>query len=115
VVSVTRAKFQMKGEAYDPQLKPKKLRKKELEKLKRQREKLFAWIPDKLKGERYKHEKVIVIRNLFDPEEFDRDPGRILDYTSRIRAQCSKFGTITKLTLYDKVSFIMRGYGCLSC
>jgi HIV Tat-specific factor 1 len=101
----------MKGDAYDPQLKPKKLRKKELEKLKRQREKLFAWIPDKLKGERYKHEKVIVIRNLFDPEEFDRDPGRILDYTSRIRAQCSKFGTITKLTLYDKVSFSMRGMG----
>ena len=109
-VSVQRAKFEMKGEAYDAKLKPKKLRKKELDKLKRHREKLFAWIPEKLKGERFKFEKVIVIKNLFDPEEFDRDPGRILDYTSRIRAQCSKFGTITKLALYDKVKNCYDGF-----
>ena len=30
-----------------------------------------------LQGERMKHEKVIVIKNLFDPLEFDRDPGRV--------------------------------------
>ena len=39
----------MKGDAYDPKLKPKKLNKKEKEKAAKQKEKLFAWIPDKMK------------------------------------------------------------------
>jgi len=101
VISVERAKFEMKGE-YDPSLKPKKLTKKQIEKAKKQKEKLFAWIPDKMKGERAKHEKVIVIKNMFEVEDLDRDPGLILDYSNRIRSQSSKFGTVTKVCLYDK-------------
>jgi len=101
-LKVERAKFEMKGDAYDPKLKPKKLNKKEKEKAAKQKEKLFAWIPDKMKGERGKNEKVIIIKNLFDPLEFSVDPTKILDYSARIRTQCSKFGTITKLVLFDK-------------
>jgi len=101
-LSVERAKFEMKGDAYDPKLKPKKLSKRDKEKALRQKERLFAWVPDKMKGERAKHDKVIVIKNLFDPAEFSRDPGLIIDYTSRIRSQCSKFGTCTKVCIYDK-------------
>lgn len=101
-LSVEPAKFQMKGNAYDPTLKPKKLNRKEKEKAAKHKEKLFAWVPDKIKGERAKNEKSIVIKNLFDPLEFNSDPTQILDYSARIRDQCSKFGTITKLTLYDK-------------
>jgi len=100
-ISVERAKFEMKGE-YDPKLKPKKLTKKQIEKAKKQKEKLFAWIPDKIKGERAKHEKVIVIKNMFDVEDLDTDPGLILDYSNRIRTQGGKFGTVTKVCLYDK-------------
>ena len=94
----------MKGEAYDPKLKPKKLSKRDKEKALKQKERLFAWVPDKMKGERAKHDKVIVIKNLFDPAEFRTDPGLIIDYTSRIRSQCSKFGTCTKVCIYDKES-----------
>ena len=65
VISVERAKFELKGE-YDPKLKPKKLSKKQLEKAKKQKERLFAWVPDKMRGERGKHEKVVVIKNMFD-------------------------------------------------
>jgi len=101
-LSVERAKFEMKGGTYDPKLKPKKLNKKEKEKAAKHKEKLFAWVPDKMKGERAKSEKTIIIKNLFDPLEFSSDPAKILDYSSRIRTQCSKFGTITKLTLFDK-------------
>jgi len=101
-ISVEVAKFSMKGDTYDPKMKPKKLSKKEREKMLKQRERMFAWVPDKMKGERAKHDKVIVIKNLFDPQEFNTDAGLILDYTSRIRAQCSKFGTCTKIVLYDK-------------
>ena len=43
-ISVGRAKFELKGE-YDPKLKPKKLSKKQLEKGKKQKERLFEWIP----------------------------------------------------------------------
>lgn len=100
-ISVERAKFEMKGE-YDPLLKPKKLTKKQIEKAKKQKEKLFAWIPDKIKGERAKHEKVVVIKNMFDVDDLDADPGLILDYSNRIRTQCGKFGSVTKVSLYDK-------------
>ena len=48
-MKVERAKFEMKGDKYDPKLKPKKLNKKEKEKAAKQKEKLFAWIPDKMK------------------------------------------------------------------
>ena len=100
-VKVERAKFELKGE-YDPKLKPKKLTKKQLDKAKKQKDRLFEWIPDKMRGQRAKHEKVVVIKNMFDVGEVDADPGLILDYTKNIRSQCAKFGTVAKVTLYDK-------------
>merc|ERR1712218_598104 len=100
-ISVQRAKFEMKGE-YDPKLKPKKLSKKQIEKAKKQKERLFAWVPDKMRGERGKHEKVVVIKNMFDVAALDNDPGLILDYSNNIRSQCSKFGHVAKVMLYDK-------------
>jgi hypothetical protein len=48
VVKVERAKFEMKGSAYDPTKKPKKMGKKELEKVQRRKDKLLAWIPDQV-------------------------------------------------------------------
>lgn len=100
-ISVQRAKFEMKGD-YDPKLKPKKLSKKQIEKAKKQKERLFAWVPDKMRGERGKHEKVVVIKNMFDVSALDEDPGLILDYSNNIRSQCSKFGHVVKVLLYDK-------------
>ncbi len=104
IVKVERAKFEMKGAKYDPKLKPKKLRKKEMEALKRKHEKMFAWEPEKLRGERSKRDAVIVIKNLFDPATFDRKPDLILEYSSHLREHCSKFGTIRKVVVYDKNS-----------
>jgi len=83
-------------------LKPKKLRKKELEALKRKREKALAWEPDQLRGERPKRDKVIVISNLFDPKDFDRKPELILECSSTLRETCSKFGNVRKVVVYDK-------------
>ena len=100
-ISVQRAKFEMKGD-YDPKLKPKKLSKKQIEKAKKQKERLFAWVPDKMRGERGKHEKVVIIKNMFDVADLDNDPGLILDYSNNIRAQCSKFGGVVKVLLHDK-------------
>ena len=66
IINVQRAKFEMKGEKYDPKMKPKKLGKKEKERLEKKREKMLAWEPEKMRGERSKREKVVVIKNVFD-------------------------------------------------
>ena len=71
VIDVQRAKFEMKGEKYDPKLKPKKLGKKEKEKLEKKREKALAWEPEKMRGERSKREKVVVIKNVFEKVTID--------------------------------------------
>lgn len=101
-IKVERAKFTMKGEAYDPKLKPKKKRKKDLEKLKKAQEKLFDWRPDKLRGERGKNESVIVVKNLFDPALFDKDVTLILEYQQDMREECSKCGHVKKVVIHDK-------------
>ena len=41
--------FYCSGANYDPKLKPKKLNKREKEKAAKQMERLFAWVPDKMK------------------------------------------------------------------
>jgi HIV Tat-specific factor 1 len=78
-VIVEKAKFEMKGGAYNPKLKPKKLGKKELERAKKRRDKLLAWEPDRLRGERSKRDKVLVIENVFNPVDFDADASLILE------------------------------------
>ena len=101
-VKVERAKFEMKGDKYDPKLKPKKLKKKEIELLKKKHNKIFEWQPEKLRGERSKRDKVIVIKNLFSPSEFDVNPAKILEYSNSLRERCSKFGQVRKVVIYDK-------------
>ncbi|XP_066991780.2 17S U2 SnRNP complex component HTATSF1 isoform X2 [Anabrus simplex] len=100
-ISVERAKFQMKGD-YNPNLKPKKRRKKDKEKIKKMQEKLFDWRPDKLRGERSKHERVVIIKNLFDPKIFDNDVALILEYQQDLREECSKCGDVRKVVIYDR-------------
>ena len=95
-VKVERAKFEMKGAKYDPKLKPKKLKKKELELLKKKHDKMLAWVPDKMRGERSKRDKVVVIKNLFDPDDFKDAPERILEYSANLRKHCKKFGNVSR-------------------
>lgn len=99
-IKVERAHFQLKGE-YNPALKPKKKKKKELEKLKKMQQKLFDWRPEKFVGERSKHERVVIIKNLFHPSDFDKDVQLILDYQQDLREECSKAGEVRKVVIYD--------------
>ncbi|KAF2361048.1 RNA recognition motif domain [Trinorchestia longiramus] len=100
-IRVERARFQMRGE-YDASLKPKKKKKKLIEKLQKKQEKLFAWTPEPLRGQRSKNESVVVIRNAVTPEEFMDHAERILTHTESLRAQCASFGAVKKLELYDR-------------
>ncbi|KAJ3664378.1 hypothetical protein Zmor_008555 [Zophobas morio] len=98
---VERAKFQMKG-AYDPKLKPKMKKRKEKMRLKKIQEKLFDWRPEKFVGERAKHEKVVIVKNLFEPSIFDTDVGLILEFQQDLREEVSKIGVVRKVIIYDR-------------
>lgn len=100
-IKVERAKFQMKG-AYDPKLKPKMKKRKEKLKEKRMQEKLFDWRPEKMIGERSKHEKVVIVKNVFESSMFDKDVGLILEFQQDLREECSKCGEVRKVIIYDR-------------
>ncbi|XP_060520631.1 HIV Tat-specific factor 1 isoform X2 [Cylas formicarius] len=100
-LKVERAKFQLKGE-YDPKLKPKMRKRKEKMKLKKQQEKLFDWRPEKKAGEKTKHERVVIVKNLFEPDIFDRDVGLILEFQQDLREEAGKIGEVRKVVIYDR-------------
>ncbi|XP_026725715.1 HIV Tat-specific factor 1 homolog [Trichoplusia ni] len=100
-IKVERASFQMKGD-YNPALKPKKKKKKELEKLKKMQQKLFDWRPEKFIGERSKHERIVIVKNLFHPTDFDQEVQLILDYQQDLREECAKCGEVRKVVIYDR-------------
>lgn len=54
-----------------------------------------------MRGERSKHEKIVIIKNLFDPELFDKNVQLILDYQNDLREECSKYGQVRKVIIYD--------------
>ncbi|XP_033227268.1 HIV Tat-specific factor 1 homolog [Belonocnema kinseyi] len=99
-LSVQRAKFQLKGE-YDPAKKPKK-RKKDKERQKKFQEKLFDWRPDRLPGEPQKHERVVIIKNLFKPEDFDKEVSLLLEYQTDVRSECAKCGEVKRVLICDR-------------
>lgn len=102
-LQVERAKFKMKGN-YNPSLKPKKQKKKEKERLKKMQEKLLNWHPDKLRGSRSRHERVVIVKNLFDPAIFDKDASLLLEYQQDLREECSKCGDVKQVVIYDRHS-----------
>lgn len=89
----------MRGE-YNPALKPKR-RKKDKEREKKHQQKLFDWRPDRLKGERASHERHVIIKNLFETTLFDNEVHLILEYQKDLREECSKYGTVRKVIVYD--------------
>uniref|UniRef100_A0A1E1X4D1 17S U2 SnRNP complex component HTATSF1 n=1 Tax=Amblyomma aureolatum TaxID=187763 RepID=A0A1E1X4D1_9ACAR len=101
-IRVERAQFQLKG-SYDPTMKPKKKKQaKDKEKLKKKIDKLFDWRPEKLRGMRDKHESTVVLKNMFEPKEFETDPALILEYQKDLREECSQFGEVKKVVVYDR-------------
>lgn len=62
---------------------------------------LFDWRPDKLRGERNKHERTVIIKNLFTVEMFDKEVHLILEYQGRLREEGEKCGTVRKVVVYD--------------
>lgn len=57
-----------------------------------------------MRGEPLKCERVVIIKNLFTPEDFDREVQLLLEYQQDIRSECLKCGDVKKVVIYD-VSF----------
>ncbi|XP_072301879.1 17S U2 SnRNP complex component HTATSF1 [Eucyclogobius newberryi] len=96
---VEAARFELKG-TYDASKKKKK-NKDHKKKLKLQQKQL-DWRPEK-KGEvRKRHEKVVIIRNMFHPSDFEEDPLVLNEYREDLRTECEKFGEVKKVVIFDR-------------
>jgi HIV Tat-specific factor 1 len=52
--------------------------------------------------ERSKHERIVIIKNLFEPSIFDTEVQLILEYQQDMREECAKCGEVKKVLLYDR-------------
>jgi len=97
-IHVERAKFQVKG-TFNPELKRK--RKKIDKKTKEQQQKkLFGWeaCPEVI---RHKYERIVVMKNMFDLQQFKNDPLFIDKLRTNIQESCSEYGEVKKINIYD--------------
>lgn len=62
-----------------------------------------------MRGERGKHENVVIVKNLFEKETFDNDVSLLLEYQKDLREECSKCGVVKKVIVYD-VSTVVDNY-----
>lgn len=54
-----------------------------------------------MRGEPLKCERVVIIKNLFTPQDFDREVQLLLEYQQDIRSECLKCGDVRKVVIYD--------------
>ncbi|XP_056397323.1 HIV Tat-specific factor 1 [Hyla sarda] len=96
---VESATFQLKG-AYDATKKKKKCKdyKKKLSLQKKQ----LDWRPEKKIETRKRFERVIIIRNMFHPKDFEEDPLVLNEIREDLRSECEKFGQVKKILIYDR-------------
>lgn len=101
-IHVERAQFTLKGQ-FDPSRKKKKLSNKQKRKFLEKQQKLFDWRPEKKlePATRPKNEKVVVLKNMFCPKEFEADPMLINELRDDTRTECSKLGEVKIVRLYD--------------
>nr|XP_057943821.1 HIV Tat-specific factor 1 isoform X1 [Doryrhamphus excisus] len=93
------ARFELKGQ-YDASKKKKK--NKEYRKKLQQQQKQLDWRPEKQGDARKRHEKVVIIRNMFHPSDFEEDPLVLNEYRDDLRSECEKFGEVKKVILFDR-------------
>ncbi|CAJ1063606.1 HIV Tat-specific factor 1 isoform X1 [Xyrichtys novacula] len=96
---VEAARFELKGQ-YDASKKKKK--NKDYRKKLQQQQKQLDWRPEKQGDQRKRHEKVVIIRNMFHPSDFEEDPLVLNEYREDLRTECEKFGEVKKVILFDR-------------
>jgi HIV Tat-specific factor 1 len=49
-----------------------------------------------------KWDKIVILKHMFTLKELEEDPAVLLDIKEDVRGECSKFGEVTNVTLFDK-------------
>ncbi|XP_036450753.1 HIV Tat-specific factor 1 [Colossoma macropomum] len=96
---VEAARFELKGQ-YDASKKKKK--NKEYRKKLQQQQKQLDWRPEKAGEVRKRHERVVIIQNMFHPKDFEEDPLVLNEYRDDLRTECEKFGEVKKVIIFDR-------------
>ncbi|KAL4648269.1 HIV Tat-specific factor 1-like [Arapaima gigas] len=96
---VEAAHFQLKGQ-YDASKKKKKS--KEYRKKLQQQQKQLDWRPERMAELRKRHERVVIIQNMFHPKDFEEDPLVLNEIREDLRTECEKFGAVKKVIIFDR-------------
>lgn len=92
---VTRAKFEQKGDVFVKKNQNKQKKKK----LKQAEQRALGWGGfDDMKK---KQPMGVILKNMFTPQEFLSDPSLISDLEADVAEECSKFGAIERLRVYE--------------
>nr|XP_029526086.1 HIV Tat-specific factor 1 isoform X1 [Oncorhynchus nerka] len=96
---VEAARFELKGQ-YDASKKKKKS--KDYRKRMKAQQKQLDWRPEKKGEARKRHERVLIIQNMFHPSDFEEDPLVLNEYRDDLRTECEKFGQVKKVIIFDR-------------
>lgn len=96
---VEAARFELKGQ-YDSSKKKKK--NKEYRKKLQAQQKQLDWRPEKKGEQRKRHERVLIIQNMFHPSDFEEDPLVLNEIRDDLRMECEKFGQVKKVIVFDR-------------
>lgn len=96
-IHVEQAVFELKGD-YNPSLKPKKKKKKK--KKAAGQDKLLDWVDRPKK--RSKFDRIVILKQMFDHKDFEKDPSLILELKEDLRTECTKYGEIKKVLVFDR-------------
>lgn len=100
-IHIEEAEFKMKGQ-FDPTKKPKMLSKKEKQKALKQQEKLLDWKLNRKEEAVSKTDRVVIMKNMFNVDEFEEDPVAITEIRDDLRTECEKFGVVKKVIVFDR-------------
>ena len=100
-LSVEKAKFELKG-SYDPSKRKRKLTNKEKKAFREKQAKLFEWRPDKPRFARARHEKTVIVKNVFSLEEVDKNLLLVSELEEDLTSECAKYGQVKKVKVYER-------------
>lgn len=94
-----RAKFQMKGDSYDPSKKPRLLDKRTKLKHKKKIDKLLSW---EEKEDKSVSQTRVILKNMFTLEELAEDASLILEIKEDVETKCTELiGQPKRVDVYD--------------
>ncbi|KNC83997.1 hypothetical protein SARC_03758 [Sphaeroforma arctica JP610] len=96
-LTMQRAKFEKKGDKFVDKKKKKNTKKKP------QQAKGLSWEEQGSSNQvNKKAAAVVILKHMFDPNEFDDDPVAITDISEDVRNECTQCGEVRKVIVFDR-------------